>query len=68
MTWEIINHTRQAVLDYECKACGSPVMCVAYETNSNLHLDKKKTSCTNFMCKKHNEDHNLLDLIIGGDL
>lgn len=68
MTWEIINHTRQAVLDYECKACNSPLMCVAYETHSNLHLDKKKTSCTNFMCKNHNKDHNLLDLIIGGDL
>ena len=68
MAWDIINDTTQAVLAYDCKYCGSPIMCVSYHTNTRLHLDMKKSSCSNFMFKMHNKDNDLLDLIIGGDL
>jgi len=67
MTWEIINNTTQAVLGYECKYCDSPIMCLAFETNKRLHLDTKRSTCSNFMCEQHNKEHDLFDLMIGGE-
>ena len=67
MTWEIINNTTQAVLSYECKYCDSPIMCLAFETNKRLHLDTKRSTCSNFMCEQHNKEHDLFDLMIGGE-
>jgi len=67
MTWEIINNTKQAVLAYECKYCDSPIMCLAFETNKRLHLDTKRSTCSNFMCEQHNKEHDLFDLMIGGE-
>jgi len=66
MAWEIINKTTQAVLAYECKYCDSPIMCLAFETNRRLHLDTKRCTCSNFMCKQHDKEHELFDLMIGG--
>lgn len=67
MAWEIINNTTQAVLDYDCKYCDSPIMCLAFETNKRLHLDMKRCTCSNFMCRQHNKEHKLEELMIGGD-
>jgi len=67
MAWEIINNTTQAVLGYECKYCDSPIMCLAFETNKRLHLDTKRSTCSNFMCEQHNKEHDLFDLMIGGE-